>query len=306
MLSIVKAGTHVVLSALAVLTASPTVSDTQINARSKILYEETAPGFVTLRKFVVVSRAGDYSAGFNGVRDCTASGNLKKADNAALWAQLSEIMTEPATPREVAPLSTRATFAIPDYGSPTEHLQIVQSDGALVLLDAQLGRAAPVVTELTRLLPPCANVPLRNHYFGEGPEGGALYEVRHGVLFFGFARPQGAVTTLESGYISRYSVRDDKVTDYPSASIMFVTAPNLYPGVLIALSYPLTINGQKYECPANTTSAYAAKFHVCPSLPPAILGKTHTVQIEVYRVPYPGGGWTSATDKISTIAGASH
>jgi hypothetical protein len=98
--------------------------------------------------------------------------------------------------------------------------------------------------------------------------------------------------------VERYTVLDERTTDYPAASIWFIPDDGRG-GVLVNLAYPLWINGVAYECVSNKASHFATRFHVCPSLPDPVMGRQHRVTIEAYPVKYPDGYTGMATDTIT-------
>ena len=141
---------------------APTGSKTntfRIDSRSKVEYVETTPGIVYLLRTVLVSRSGTYAATYNGVRaGCKSSGVLSAAANAALWSDVSAMTTSnaraTATP---GPIQTAQPRLIsPDYGKPTEFLNILNPRGSSTVLHIQSAEATSIMQRLRALLPPCA------------------------------------------------------------------------------------------------------------------------------------------------------
>ena len=131
---------------------------------------------------------------------------------------------------------------------------------------------------------------------------GEFYIVPGNVLFFDFSRPKNASISVETGYLSQYLVQDEKTTNHPVATVMLVTRPNADGmGSVLAISFPLMINGKQTSCPDNHSSRFAQKYGVCQSLPASIMGPSHPVAVQLYSIQYPDGSHWYATDTIDVI-----
>ena len=137
--------------------------------------------------------------------------------------------------------------------------------------------------------------PLRRDYMPSG----ATYPVIKKPQYLDYKPTPGETITSRVGYIQRYIVLNEKMSERPSATALFI--PNdSGKGTAIIVSYPLKINGKVYECTGNKTTELARRFHVCQSLPSEVMGAQHPVTVHLYDIHDSGITGIQATDSIES------